>query len=39
MAGHKRTHKILTDAEPDGIRGEPERPNKETERLSGKRPP
>ncbi|MFI1756711.1 polysaccharide deacetylase family protein [Streptomyces sp. NPDC020571] len=38
VASHTWTHKILTDAEPDEIRDELERPNKEIERLTGKRP-
>ncbi|MFL9658306.1 polysaccharide deacetylase family protein [Streptomyces sp. PB17] len=38
VASHTWTHKILTDAEPDEIREELERPNKEIERLTGKRP-
>ncbi|WP_399943904.1 polysaccharide deacetylase family protein [Streptomyces sp. BBFR25] len=38
VASHTWTHKILTDAEPDEIRDELERPNKEIERLIGKRP-
>ncbi|MER7057792.1 polysaccharide deacetylase family protein [Streptomyces sp. NPDC000351] len=38
VANHTWTHKILTDAEPDEIREELERPNKEIERLTGKRP-
>ncbi|MFH9734452.1 polysaccharide deacetylase family protein [Streptomyces sp. NPDC017260] len=38
VANHTWTHKILTDAEPDEIREELERPNKEVERLTGKRP-
>ncbi|GHA92561.1 deacetylase [Streptomyces tendae] len=38
VASHTWTHKILTDADPDGIRDELERPNKEIERLTGKRP-
>ncbi|MFA3876253.1 polysaccharide deacetylase family protein [Streptomyces sp. MMCC 100] len=38
VASHTWTHKILTDAEPDEIREELERPNKEIERLTGERP-
>ncbi|MEV7796313.1 polysaccharide deacetylase family protein [Streptomyces sp. NPDC087512] len=38
VANHTWTHKILTDAEPDQIREELERPNKEIERLTGRRP-
>ncbi|MFJ8544744.1 polysaccharide deacetylase family protein [Streptomyces sp. NPDC093586] len=38
VANHTWTHKILTDAEPDEIREELERPNKEIERLTGHRP-
>ncbi|WP_217142062.1 polysaccharide deacetylase family protein [Streptomyces sp. AC627_RSS907] len=38
LANHTWTHKILTDAEPDEIREELERPNKEIERLTGQRP-
>ncbi|MFD5239470.1 polysaccharide deacetylase family protein [Streptomyces tendae] len=38
VASHTWTHKILTDADPDEIRDELERPNKEIERLTGKRP-
>ncbi|MFF0589808.1 polysaccharide deacetylase family protein [Streptomyces sp. NPDC003781] len=38
VASHTWTHKILTDAKPDEIREELERPNKEIERLTGKRP-
>ncbi|MDT0614842.1 polysaccharide deacetylase family protein [Streptomyces lancefieldiae] len=38
VASHTWTHKILTDAEPDEIRAELERPNKEIERLTGQRP-
>lgn len=38
VASHTWTHKILTDAEPDEIREELERPNKEIERLTGRRP-
>ncbi len=38
VASHTWTHKILTDAGPDEIREELERPNKEIERLTGKRP-
>ncbi len=38
VAGHTWTHKILTDAEPDGIRRELERPNEEIARLTGHRP-
>ncbi|MFC8098976.1 polysaccharide deacetylase family protein [Streptomyces sp. NPDC057363] len=38
VASHTWTHKILTDAEPDEIREELERPNKEIERLTGQRP-
>ncbi|MET8485535.1 polysaccharide deacetylase family protein [Streptomyces tendae] len=38
VASHTWTHKILTDADPDEIRDELERPNREIERLTGKRP-
>ncbi|MFJ8149928.1 polysaccharide deacetylase family protein [Streptomyces sp. NPDC096048] len=38
VASHTWTHKILTDAEPDEIREELERPNREIERLTGQRP-
>ncbi|MFH8976681.1 polysaccharide deacetylase family protein [Streptomyces sp. NPDC017890] len=38
VANHTWTHQILTDAEPDEIREELERPNKEIERLTGQRP-
>ncbi|MFG2680948.1 polysaccharide deacetylase family protein [Streptomyces sp. NPDC048392] len=38
VASHTWTHRILTDARPDEIREELERPNKEIERLTGKRP-
>ncbi|MCC8337030.1 polysaccharide deacetylase family protein [Streptomyces sp. R1] len=38
VASHTWTHKILTDAKPEEIREELERPNKEIERLTGKRP-
>jgi peptidoglycan/xylan/chitin deacetylase (PgdA/CDA1 family) len=38
VASHTWTHKILTDAEPDEIREELERPNKEIQRLTGQRP-
>ncbi|XKK62383.1 polysaccharide deacetylase family protein [Streptomyces sp. ARC32] len=38
VASHTWTHKILTDTDPDEIRDELERPNKEIERLTGKRP-
>ncbi|MEU3661039.1 polysaccharide deacetylase family protein [Streptomyces sp. NPDC032940] len=38
VASHTWTHKILTDAEPDEIREELERPNKEIARLTGHRP-
>ncbi|MEU9635713.1 polysaccharide deacetylase family protein [Streptomyces tendae] len=38
VASHTWTHKILTDADPDEIRDELERPNREIVRLTGKRP-
>ncbi|NEB07408.1 polysaccharide deacetylase family protein [Streptomyces coelicoflavus] len=38
VASHTWTHRILTDAKPEEIREELERPNKEIERLTGKRP-
>ncbi|MEU5750734.1 polysaccharide deacetylase family protein [Streptomyces sp. NPDC047829] len=38
VASHTWTHRILTDAEPDEIREELERPNREIERLTGQRP-
>ncbi|WP_253195663.1 polysaccharide deacetylase family protein [Streptomyces sp. JHA26] len=38
VASHTWTHRILTDADPDEIREELERPNREIERLTGRRP-
>ncbi|MFE2579908.1 polysaccharide deacetylase family protein [Streptomyces sp. NPDC059378] len=38
VASHTWDHRILTEIEPDEIRAELERPNKEIERLTGHRP-